>query len=133
MNGAVKMVRRLSALGLCGALAMYSVQTVAGGQSFEDAFADVVCNNGWVACLVDGDELTVDSVQDSRGILHNPSSRVSFFDFAPLPGHSPFDMVEDYPEVVAEVEPVVEEPEPVKSVVKKPKAESCGQGGTSNA
>ena len=84
MNRTVKMGRRLSVLGLCSTLVMYSVQTVAGGQSFEDAFADVVCSNGWVACLADGDELTVDSVQDSRGILQNPSSRVSFFDFALL-------------------------------------------------
>ena len=47
---------------------MYSVQTFAGGQAFENAFADVVCSNGWVACLSDGDEFTVDSVQDNRGI-----------------------------------------------------------------
>ena len=120
MSLTLKMAGRLASVGLCGVLTMYSMQTFAASSAFEDAFTDVVCSNGWVACLSDGDELTVDSVQDDRGILHRPTSRVSFFDFAPLAGHSPFQMVEEYPAdvAVAQVEEPVEEPEPVEPVKK---------------
>ena len=76
MSLVLTMKGRIATIGLCGALAMYSLQSFAAGQSFENAFADVVCSNGWVACLSDGEEFTVDSVQDNRGILHRPTSRV---------------------------------------------------------
>lgn len=100
----------------------FSSQSVAAGKQFENAFRNVACNNGWVACLVDGDEITVDSISDSRGIFHPSNSRVSFFDFEPLEGHSPFDMVDAYPAVVAEVvpEPEPEVEQPIEKV-KKPR------------
>ena len=109
------MKRNRVMVGLSTLLSLASLQAVAGSGAYDHAFSGIVCSNGWVTCLVDGDEVTVDSVQDSSGILHASTARVSFFDFKPLVGHSPFDGVDDYPAVVAEVEPEVEEvKEPVK-------------------
>ena len=108
------MKRNRVMVGLSTLLSLASLQAVQDPEPMIK-LSGIVCSNGWVTCLVDGDEVTVDSVQDSSGILHASTARVSFFDFKPLVGHSPFDGVDDYPAVVAEVEPEVEEvKEPVK-------------------
>ena len=106
--------------------ALYSLNAMAGSQSFENTFTSVVCSNGWVGCVVDGDDITIDSNTDSRGMVHSASSRVSFFDFEPLLGHSPFEIVDQYPKVVVEVpEPVKEvEVQPAPTTKPKPKTES---------
>ena len=98
--------RSIAAIGVLS-LSIFSVQAIADSQSFQATFSNVVCSNGWVGCIVEDEDITVDSIADSRGLVHSATARVSFFDFQPLLGHSPFDGVDQYPQVVAE------EPEPL--------------------
>ena len=82
---------------------------------YSTSFSSIVCSDGWAGCIFDGDEVHAGSVTDSKGFFHPANARVSFMDFSPLPGFSPFALPEEYPErkqVVAVVEEPSAEPSP---------------------
>ena len=72
------------------------------------------CSDGWAECVVDGEVIDVMG-QTHDGIRYTNNDRVDFWTFKPLRSLSPFAEFSDFPEVVAEVEEVVEpesQPEP---------------------
>ena len=79
------------------------------------AFPALPCPDGWAGCVVEGQSLSPQMVEDELGRPHPADMRYSFFDFSALPAASPFVELTDYPpkatEPVAKVEPRSEEPE----------------------
>ena len=125
-------------LTFCGALALSSLAW-AVADDFSISFPTMVCSDGWVACLDDGDDFAVDSVKDSAGVFHRADARVSFFTFERLPNFSPFgdlSAYDDKPVAVAEPaeeirEVVTTKREPIRkkdpvvkpTIIKEPAAE----------
>jgi len=104
----------------------------AASSQYSASFSSIVCSDGWAGCIIDGDEIHVGAVTDSKGVFHPANARVSFFDFGTLPGFSPFALPEEYPERQRTVA-VVEEPaqEPSQETI-KPKNTTSNSGSTSN-
>jgi len=62
----------------------------------EDLFPAMPCHDGWAACLVDGDEISPDTVTDSAGRPLPSDMRVGWFDLAATSAFDPFHGLSDY-------------------------------------
>lgn len=88
------MKRVLLSLGLFGVVGV--AMAGAGWTSFQGAFPGLACNDGWAGCLVNGEAVNADMVQDGGGRPHPANMRVGFFDLKPLPAFSPFGGLSPY-------------------------------------
>lgn len=83
-------------LAVSGALGVVGVALAAGWSDFGPAFPGLPCNDGWAACLVEGQVVSPDMVVDSAGRPQVSNQRVGFFDLQPLPAFSPFSTLSPY-------------------------------------
>src|SRR5688572_2616704 len=111
---------------LAGGAFFGSVAFAAGWSDYSAAFPAFPCQDGWMACVVDGKTVTPDLQKGSTGLLQPADLRVGW-DLQPTAAFSPFPRLSAYtgqlvaaaepepePEPVAEAEPEPEpEPEPV--------------------
>jgi hypothetical protein len=102
---------------LTGSLVV-SVAQAAGWADYEDAFPMFPCNDGWMACLVDGQAHSPDLHSDSEGLPTPASWRLSWFDLSPTSTFSPFGGLSEYtgevpPGMEAEAQDLAEVPAPV--------------------
>lgn len=79
-----------------GLLGVAGVALAASWGDFKSAFPALPCQDGWAACLVDGQPVTPGMVLDSKGRPHPADMRIGFFEFDALPGLSPFGSLSAY-------------------------------------
>ena len=120
---ALRMTLALSLLGLS------SVAAAAGWGDLGESFPVFPCNDGWAACLVDGQKVDPGMVKDSAGRPMPADLRVGFFDLQPTRSLSPFVSLSAYTgELPAAPEPAAAEP----AVAEAP-PEQAGGGDTGSA
>lgn len=79
-----------------GLLGVAGVALAASWGDYKAAFPALPCQDGWAACLVDGQPVTPGMVLDGKGRPHPADMRIGFFDFDALPGLSPFGSLSAY-------------------------------------
>ncbi len=84
----------------------------AGWGDFVSAFPTQPCQDGWVACLLDGDAVSPElKATDSSNLPMPTDLRVSWFELKPTPSFSPFGTLSSYTGELPVAEP--EPPPPV--------------------
>ena len=78
---------RLSLLGLC---LVAPVALAAGLSDYEPIFPTNPCQDGWAACIVNGDSVTADPTKDAAGRPLPSDLRVGWFDLEATAALSPF-------------------------------------------
>ena len=77
---------RLSLLGLC---LVAPVALAAGLSDYEPIFPTNPCQDGWAACIVNGDSVTADPTKDAAGRPLPSDLRVGWFDLEATAALSP--------------------------------------------
>lgn len=92
---------------------LISTAAMAGDWSdYDSAFSPIVCSDGLVGCVVDGEHIDIDTISDSEGRFHPADLRINFFTFEAMPTMSPFSELSVYEE--RKEQAAVVEPEPVQ-------------------
>lgn len=79
-----------------GLFGVVGVALAASWGDFKAAFPALPCQDGWAACVVDGQPVTPGMVLDGKGRPHAADMRIGFFEFDALPGLSPFEGLSAY-------------------------------------
>jgi len=86
-------------LRITAALALLMGAQAAHAQSwgdFEGAFPLFPCQDGWIACLVDGEALTPDLQEEPSGLPSAADLRIGWFDLNATAAFSPFNGLSEY-------------------------------------
>lgn len=103
---------RLFLLGLClGA----PVALAAGLGDYEPIFSTNPCQDGWAACIVNGDAVTAEPEKDAAGRPLPSDLRVGWFDLEPTAALSPFVELSAYDGELEAAEPPAPPEAPVAS------------------